>query len=299
MPVDDRPLPYLRDAFAARDLEVVAHLAHDAYRLRRRGSGEALVLRLLPWHLGWTADLLEARGPALCALDHPGIARALEIAEALGDEPRCHLLREHVPGVDARVDGALPVDLAVYVAVKITEALAAARPTIGPHRRLSPAHVLLSVDGEVKVIGFEDAYVDRRVEASGPIRRHGWLSYISPEEILQRGGDGRCDVFSLGACLWTWLSGHPPFRPRPGSGSRDFAALHAILQDTSPPLAELRPELPAGLVATVTRALAKDPDARFAGVEAMGAALRDALDCDPDLARHALAAWVGADAAAY
>ena len=240
---DDKPLPYLRDALAARDLEVVAHLAKDAYQLRRRDGDGALVLRVLPWHLTWTADLLESRGPALCALRHPGIARVFAVAELLGDEPRCHLLREHIPGVDARVDGALPIDLAVYVAMKITESLAAARPTIGSHRRLSPSHVLLSVDGEVKLIGLEDACVDRRVEASGPIRRHGWLPYISPEEILQRGSDGRCDVFSLGACLWAWLAGRPPFPVRPGAGNHDLAALHAIIHDKPPSLAELESRL--------------------------------------------------------
>jgi serine/threonine protein kinase len=284
----------LEEALATRGLVGVEHLTEDVYVSRRRGGGPAVVLKLIPWDLGWTGEFVERRGPGLCALRHPGIARVFEFGDDFERTERSYLLREYVPGRDARARGApFPTDLAVYVALRITEALAHACPRVGPHRRFGPSHVLLSVDGEVKLIGFEDAYTERLVHTSGEVRRPPWLNHLSPEELRQVEVDARADIFSVGACMWEWLAGRAPFQPACGWGP--IAVFDAIVHGNLQPLDELRPELPVALRAIVARALAHDPADRYPRLEDLRAALVSALDCDLDLARHALAAWVGAE----
>ena len=287
--------------FTHLGLDHVEGLAHDAHLARRREDGTLLVIRLLPWHMAWTEELTR-RGPQLCALRHPSIARVHTLT-ALPGRGQSYLVREYVPGRDAQPRGApLPTDLAVYLGLRLAEALAFSGPRVGPHRRLAPSHVLLSVNGEVKLIGFEDAHVRHVIVGSGEIRRHAWLPYISPEELRESSPDTCTDVYGVGACLWAWLVGHAPFSPTRGPSPRagctadDLAALHAIVHGTVPPLDDLRPELPATLRALVARAMAPDPGDRHPRLEDLHAALSEALDCDLDLARHALAAWVGADA---
>ncbi|MCA9684619.1 MAG: hypothetical protein KC457_20710 [Myxococcales bacterium] len=98
------------DLLEHHDLEPVEALRGDAILLRRRVSGKAVVLRLLPWDFEWTEAFLETRWPALARLRIPGTVRLIDV----GDEPS-YLLRGYVPGIDAGVDGTpLPVDLAIY-----------------------------------------------------------------------------------------------------------------------------------------------------------------------------------------
>ncbi len=277
------------EALTARGLDVVDHLANDAFLLRESNTYRLVVLRVLPWNIHWTRDFVDVRGPALCSLRHPGIVRIL----AVETQDNCHyLLREYVEGIDAQTEGTqLPVALACHLAVRIIDALVGARPLVGPHFRLCPEHVLVSVDGDVKLIGFEDASTRVLKGVSGPIRRHNWLRYLSPEQVLDDSPAPYSDCFSLGACIWTWLVGHPPF-PRQGRPAGTYAALHSIVRDRPPPIAELRPDVPKQLSEVVLRALARDPGDRFANLEQFASALNQVHDYDHDLGRHALAAWV-------
>ncbi len=97
----------------------------------------------------------------------------------------------------------------------------------------------------------------------------GTYPYMSPEQAEGKPVDGRSDLFSFGVMLYEMACGMRPFQ-----GETGIAQLMAILRDDQPPLAEVRPELPARLGEIVDRCLEKSPDARYGAAEE----LRDDLE---------------------
>ncbi|HSD29576.1 MAG TPA: PEGA domain-containing protein, partial [Vicinamibacteria bacterium] len=102
----------------------------------------------------------------------------------------------------------------------------------------------------------------------------GTVHYMSPEQVRGKPLDGRSDVFSVGVILYELLAGERPFR---GDGATQI--LHRIVHEEPPPLdlaalGEFGPKLQSIL----SLALAKDPDARYAGAAALGAALAGVLE---------------------
>ena len=103
----------------------------------------------------------------------------------------------------------------------------------------------------------------------------GTVRYMSPEQASGEAVDARADIWSLGAVLYEMLAGRPPF-----GGEHPQAIIHAILNSDPAPLGGLCRGLPAGLEATVTRALARRPELRYQRVADLAADLarvRDAL----------------------
>ena len=85
----------------------------------------------------------------------------------------------------------------------------------------------------------------------------GTVDYVAPEQIRGDEVDGRADVYALGCLLFEALTGTLPF-----GGSSDVAVVYAHLQEAPPRASERRPELPGAVDAVLTRAMAKDRDAR-------------------------------------
>src|SRR5262249_1877595 len=127
------------------------------------------------------------------------------------------------------------------------------------HRDVKPANVYLLNDGTVKLLDFGIAKMTTStLTRQGDVL--GSASYMSPEQV--RGSDtvdGRADIFSVGVVLYELLTGKKPFE-----AEQPTATIVKILNDDPTPIDTLAPQLPAQLVAAVHRALAKDPDERFA-----------------------------------
>ncbi len=87
----------------------------------------------------------------------------------------------------------------------------------------------------------------------------GTCQYVAPEQILAKELDHRVDVYSLGCLLYECLAGEPPFK-RP----REEQVLYAHIQDPPPQLTAVRPELPAEIDDVIAKALAKEPEERYA-----------------------------------
>jgi len=190
------------------------------------------------------------------------------------------LILELVDGVDLRgllramPGGQLPWELAVHIALELCKALDYAhnrtlrgRPYGIVHRDVSPSNVLISYAGEVKLTDFGIAKaVDQQSDGVSTIR--GKLSYMAPEQATGRAVDGRTDLFALGVILYEMLSGRRPF-----DGEGEAETLQRIVAGQCPPLSQLAPTAPAGVVHIVERLLRVDPAQRFASA----AALMDAL----------------------
>jgi serine/threonine-protein kinase len=95
--------------------------------------------------------------------------------------------------------------------------------------------------------------------------------YMAPEQIQCRSIDGGADLFAAGIVLYSLLTERRPFM-----AETLIALMYQIVCEEPPPPSALVPELPAALDTVVMRALAKDPDRRFAGAAEFAAALRSA-----------------------
>ena len=140
------------------------------------------------------------------------------------------------------------------------------RPVLTAHRDVSPSNILVSREGEVKVTDFGIARIEGSAIATQPGTFKGKLPYSAPEALRGQPATALSDQFSLGIVLHELLAGQHPF----GRGDEDpMAFALAIAEREPPPL----PDVPAPLLAVVTRSLEKHPEARFAQPEEMAEAL--------------------------
>lgn len=204
-------------------------------------------------------------------LSHPNIAQIYD----LGMEDGVYFIaQEYIHGRDMgaiverqRAAGVpLPIPLVVHIGMKVCEALQHAHTAVGPggqplqiiHRDVSPSNVLVSYEGAVKVIDFGLAKAQGRLSTTQVGVVKGKLAYLSPEQARGRPIDSRSDLFSLGTCLFEWLTGQRLFLRK-----NDVDTVMAIQRAEIPPVRALRPDVPPALQAIVLRALAPDPDRRY------------------------------------
>jgi hypothetical protein len=198
----------------------------------------------------------EAR--AVARLDHPNIVRAHD-ADRAGE---LHfLVMEHVEGtsldrVVAR-RGPLPVGEACEYARQAALGLQHAHEQGLVHRDVKPHNLLLTPQGQVKVVDFGLAHLARADGAATPVTSApllGTPDYTAPEQARDPSAvDVRADVYSLGCTLYYLLTGQPPF---PGGTPLQKLLNH---QERPPrPVTELRPDVPPAVAALLRRMLAKD-----------------------------------------
>ena len=135
------------------------------------------------------------------------------------------------------------------------------------HRDLSPANVLVSKNGQVKISDFGIARALRGAAAYATVSVVGHMSYMAPEQATGDVTDERSDLFAIGAILWELLCGAPLFRR-----DHEAATLLAIVNDPIPAPSTVRPEL-ARWDAFFVRALERVPSARYESARAMCDAL--------------------------
>jgi serine/threonine-protein kinase len=223
-------------------------------------------------------DLFVAEAKTLVTLAHGNIVPVYElgviddryfIAMEYIDGPTLYRLTEALARSGDRMDPAV----AAWITAKILEGLDYAhRKGEGViHRDLSPRNVMLSRDGEVKLVDFGIAVTlgeaDDGVEVqSAPT---GSFPYMSPEQVRREPLTGQTDLFSVGVLLWEMLVGHRLF-----ARADPDATLAAVTDgDIARPSSEL-PEIPAKLDEVAMRALERDQTSRWGSAADMLAALQ-------------------------
>ncbi len=150
------------------------------------------------------------------------------------------------------------------------------------HRDMSPQNVMLSFEGEVKVIDFGIAKAETQLESTRVGTIKGKFGYMSPEQAEGQIIDARTDVFSLGIILWELLA-----QDRLFTGENEQAILQKIHGCQIPQVRKLNPSVPPELEDIVLKSLMKDPHLRYASAEAFAKDLNRFLNTSfPDFSKQ-------------
>ena len=220
-------------------------------------------------------DRFRAERQILASLSHPNIARLLD--GGVTDEGLPYLVMEHIDGepIDSYCSSralALRARLAMFLTV--CDATQYAHRNLVVHRDLKPSNIMVTSDGQVKLLDFGlakllDAPADHAVRTTLTSRHWMTPEYAAPEQVRGAPATTLTDVYQLGVVLYELLTGRLPFGNRDG-GSFDLA--RAILEEEPRRPSSLVPRaFPRGrdLDAVVLKALRKEPEQRYVSVEAL------------------------------
>jgi eukaryotic-like serine/threonine-protein kinase len=257
--------------------------------------------RMLP-HLTDEPEIVDAfaREARLAShLHHQHIAQTFDLGVIEGTY---YIAMELVPGPTLRqimrqcesAAGAIPIEHAVDIALQVAGALDYAHNLAGEdgkplglvHRDVSPANIIVSGAGMVKLIDFGLAKVSSSRSTKVGILK-GKLSYMAPEYTLGR-IDHRADLFALGVVLHEMLTGRPLF-----DAPTDADVIDQLRAMPIQPPSRWNPRVPPDLDNIVMTALQRDPSQRWQSATAMSAALQAASMVDNLVASPAaLSTWV-------
>ena len=248
----------------------VVHKAEDS-RLRRTVALKFLSSRALQDPELKELFLQEAQAAA--ALDHPNICTVHAIEEIEG---RSFIAMAYVEGRSLadklKSEGALDIAEALDLAKQIASGLEAAHAKRIVHRDIKPANLLITNEGQVKIVDFGLAQLGGS-SPTGSARMLGTAAYMSPQQAVGAEVDHRTDIWSLGGVLSEMLAGRPPF-----SGLYTDAILYAIGHEEPEPVSARRKDVPAALEKIVATALAKDVQDRYQNISEMLLDLSTALE---------------------
>ncbi len=139
------------------------------------------------------------------------------------------------------------------------------------HRDVSPQNILVSYEGEIKLVDFGIAKAASQSSETRTGILKGKLSYMAPEQARGQAVDRRTDIFAIGIVLYEILTGHKLFK-----GDNDFDTLEKVREaKVDPPPTSLNKQVEPELEAIILKALAKEPDNRYPSASEMQAALED------------------------
>jgi serine/threonine protein kinase len=279
----------------------------EVFRAKRTGvegfEKTVAVKRILP-HLSANkefVDMFVDEAKMVAGLSHPNIVQIFDLGKL---ERSYYIAMEYVHGRDLRTiekrgqDKGLrmPLDLGLRVVSQVCAALEYAhrkkdergRPMEIVHRDVSPQNILISFDGDVKLVDFGIARAATKAEATGERGTlRGKLLYMSPEQAWGRPLDRRSDLFSLGIVLYELVTESKPFV---GAGT-DRTILELVRQCLIASPREVNPRVPESLERVIMKALAREPDERYQDAGQMQRGLERFLRERPpvtarDLARY-------------
>src|SRR6266851_18983 len=206
-------------------------------------------------------------------LNHPNIVHIFDLGKI--EAGGYFIAMEYVEGSDLRAilqagreaGLPLPAPLAVFIASQVASALDYAHRRRGRegrelhivHRDVSPPNILISNEGDVKLCDFGVAKAARKASRTESGALKGKVPYMSPEQAWGRRLDRRSDIFSLGCVLFEMLTRQKLFR-----GDTDLSVLEKVRAAEVPAASSVNPEVPPSLDAILRKALAREPEERYA-----------------------------------
>ncbi len=199
------------------------------------------------------------------------------------------LVMEFVDGCDLKEliehqvhkHGRVEMGMAIFIIVECCKGLYYAHTLEHPethaplhivHRDISPPNIMMSKNGEVKVVDFGLAKANSQVEITDEGVVKGKFSYLSPEAASGEPIDERTDVFALGIILWEMLTGRRLFLT-----DKPQKTVELVRQARVPSIPALNPNVPTELDMIVRKALARDPKDRYQTAADLGDVLAQFL----------------------
>lgn len=259
----------------------------EVYRARAFGAEgfqKTLVLKKILPHLSddpHFQSMFVDEAKIAVALQHQNVVQILDLGRI---DHQLFIAMELVDGADlartfiqARSRGIpWPQDVVFFIAKEALKGLHYAHTKLGAdnhplgviHRDVSPANILLSFAGEVKIGDFGIAKAAEKSHTTRTGLVKGKIHYMSPEQLEGRPLDPRADVFGMGMVLHTLISGAHPL-----DNLQEVQVIDTIRHGVIPKPSELNPDISPELDALVMRAIEKDPARRYESAEAMGTAI--------------------------
>lgn len=209
------------------------------------------------------------------SLNHPAIVAVYDVGETDTDTGGLpYIVMEHVDGRTLRevIKSTGPMDprRAMEVIADVCAALDFSHANGVVHRDVTPANVMITDGGAVKVMdfGIARAVHDGQSAITPAVSVLGTALYLSPEQARGQTVDARSDVYAAGCVLYELITGHPPF-----AGDSAVAISHRHVVDDPRPPSELNPVVSPALDSVVLTALTKGPDNRYQSAARMRADL--------------------------
>ena len=251
----------------------------EVYKARQVRLGKIVALKLLSRDRVGNPHAVarfEREMQAVGRLSHGNLIQAFDARDIDGVTV---MVMEYVDGLDLaeilRRCQRLPVAEVCEVIRQAALGLQAAHESGLVHRDIKPSNLMLTSQGQVKILDLGLALLHDPASSGDMTRSEqimGTADYMAPEQTLNSHRvDIRADIYSLGCTLYALLAGQAPFQ------TAEFDSLPkkmmAHLQVAPPPLRHLRDDVPVELAAVAARMLAKDPADRFARPEEVAASI--------------------------
>lgn len=266
------------------------------------GFRQQVALKLMRVDGRGSAARFDAEREILAGLHHPGIARLLD--GGVTADGRAYMSMEVVRGEDLLTyctRRAASLDRRLHLFLKVCDAVAYAHAHLVVHRDLKPSNVLVTPDGEVKLLDFGIAKLLATGASESTTRTvHLSPSHAAPEQLTGEPVTTATDVYALGVTLCQLLCGRLPW---PAENLPLAAAMQRLIDEAPPRPSALAAEADArspvpsrslrgDLDAIVGRALRRDPSTRYADARALAEDVRRFLAREPVLAREGARTYV-------
>ena len=266
------------DVFAGR-YRILGHLGSGGmghvYRAEHVGLRKPVALKVLGKRSQEYVARFEREARAIARLDHVGCVRIFD--HGTDDRGVPYIAMELIDGPTlalALSEDSFEVPRALNVARALLLALAHAHAHGVVHRDLKPENIMFAGQ-RVVIIDFGLASLANTAGITGNGFAMGSPSYIAPERLRGEPHDARADIYAVGVVLYEMLSGLRPFL-----GASPQEIMTNALTRPPRPLRAIVPEMSPALDVVIRRALAKDPDKRYADAEEMLSALDDVAMLD-------------------
>ncbi|MBB3729533.1 Stk1 family PASTA domain-containing Ser/Thr kinase [Nonomuraea dietziae] len=217
------------------------------------------------------------------SLNHPAVVAVYDTGEDTSEgAPVPYIVMEYVDGRTLRdllrADRRLLPERAVELVDGILRALDYSHRGGIVHRDIKPANVMITRNGDVKVMdfGIARAMADSAATMTQTAQVIGTAQYLSPEQARGERVDARSDIYSTGCVLYELLTGQPPF-----TGDSPVAIAYQHVREEPIPPSQIDPEIPKWADAIVLKAMAKDPAHRYQGAGEMRADIQRAMSGMP------------------
>ncbi|GGS87398.1 Stk1 family PASTA domain-containing Ser/Thr kinase [Streptomyces chromofuscus] len=226
------------------------------------------------------------------SLNHPAIVAVYDTGEDYIDGVSIpYIVMEYVDGSTLREllhsGRKLLPERAMEMTIGILQGLEYAHRSGIVHRDIKPANVMLTRNGQVKVMdfGIARAMGDAGMTMTQTAAVIGTAQYLSPEQAKGEQVDARSDLYSTGCLLYELLTVRPPF-----VGDSPVAVAYQHVREEAQPPSVFDPEITPEMDAIVLRALVKDPNYRYQSADEMRADIEACLDGQPVAATAAMGA---------